>query len=99
MDTGCSRSLTNISNCRPWKRQDGEVLTADGKVLKSRGVISIEVHIDNWNPISIDVLVVGSKLLRFDLLLGIDVIERLGGVHMTKMGEVRFISIFVQPCL
>lgn len=77
IDTGCSCSLTNISNCRPWKKkQEVDVLTADRKVLKSRGVTSMEVHIDNGDPINKDVLVVESKFLGFNLHLRMDVIEQ-----------------------
>lgn len=36
----------------------------------------MEVHIDKCDPINIDVLVVESKLLGFDLLLWTDLIER-----------------------
>lgn len=46
--------------------------------------------IDNCDPIDIYILVLLSKLLRFDQVLGTDDIERLGGVYITKMDEARF---------
>lgn len=62
---------------------------AGGKVLRSRRATSMEAYIDNCDHININVLVMESKLLGFNLLLRIDVIERMGGVHITKMGDFR----------
>lgn len=64
-------------------------------MTESQGVRSMEVHIDSWDPINIDVLVVESKLLGFNLLLRMDFIESLGSVHITKMGEVRFVNTLI----
>lgn len=36
-----------------------------------------------------------SKLLEFDLLLEMNVIERLDGVHIIKMAEVRFVNLHI----
>ena len=35
----------------------------------------------------VEVLIVDGQLLGFDLLLGIDAIKELGGVHLTELGE------------
>lgn len=41
-------------------------MMADAKVLRSQGITRMEVHIDNSDPIDINILVVESKLLVFD---------------------------------
>lgn len=38
----------------------------------------------------VEVLVIESKLFGFDLLLGMDVIKKLGRVCINELGEVRF---------
>ena len=38
----------------------------------------------------VEVLFVDGRLLGFDLLLGIDMIKELEGMHLTESGEVRF---------
>lgn len=58
------------------------MLMADRKVIRT---------IDNCDPVSIDVLFMESKLLGFNLLLGIDVIEILGAAFITKMGEIPYL--------
>ena len=40
--------------------------------------------------VNIEALVVDKQLLGFDLLLGIDAIKELGGVHLTESSEARF---------
>ena len=44
----------------------------------------------NRNPLKTNVLVVNSKPLGFDLLLGMEVIKKLGGVHIDKRGKAHF---------
>ena len=44
----------------------------------------------NRNPLKTKVLVVNSKPLGFNLLLGIDIIKKLGGVHIDEGGKVHF---------
>ena len=44
----------------------------------------------NKNPLKTNVLVVNCKPLGFDLLLGMDVIKKLGGVHIDEGGKAHF---------
>ena len=44
----------------------------------------------NRNPLKTNVLVVNSKPLGFDLLLGMDVIKKLGSVHIDEGGKAHF---------
>ena len=79
VDSGCSRSLVTGSVCDPWSRQASDVLTVDGEILRSNGVGTITLAVDNVSPVKVDVLVVDSPLLGFDMLIGMDIIKTLGG--------------------
>lgn len=63
---------------------------ANGKVLRSRGVGNIKLSINNGDHVTVSVLVVDSALLGFDLLLGMGIINELGGVRITEADEVKF---------
>ena len=84
VDSGCSSSIVSGMLCRPkvWKRT--AILTAGRKCLLSHGVGSIILTVTNRNPLKTNVLVVNSKPLGFDRLLGMDVIKKLGSVHIDE---------------
>lgn len=44
------------------------------------GVRFVQLGVSNRCPIDVEVLVVGRKLLEYNLLLAVDIIKRLGGV-------------------
>ena len=48
------------------------------------GLVQLDAR--NRCLINVEVLVVDKKLLVFDLLLGFDVIKKLGGVYVTSDG-------------
>ena len=76
--------------CRPEVWKSTAILTAGRKYLLSHGVGSITLTVTNRNPLKTNVLVVNSKPLGFDLLLGMDVIKKLGGVHIDEGGNAHF---------
>ena len=93
VDSGCSSSVVSGSICQPKRQKRTTILTAGGKCLFSHGVGSITLKVTNRNLLKTDVLVVNSKPLGFDLLLGMDVIKELGGVHIDKRGRVHFSEV------
>ena len=90
VDSGCSRSLVTESVCNSWSGQASDVLTVDGKTLRSNGIGTITLEADNVSPVKADVLVVNSSLLGFDMLLGMDIIRMLSGVRIDQSGNVIF---------
>ena len=90
VDSGCSRSFVTESVCNPWSGQASDVLTLDGKTLRSNGIGTITLAADNVSPVKAEVLVVNSSLLGFDMLLGMDIIRMLGGVRIAQSGNVIF---------
>ena len=90
VDSGCSSSVVSGMLCQPEVWKSTAILTAGRKCLLSHGVGSITLTVTNRNPLKTNVLVVNSKPLGFDLLLGMDVIKKLGGVHIDEGGKAHF---------
>ena len=86
----CSSSIVSGMLCRPEVQKNTAILTAGRKCFLSHGVGSITLTVINRNPLKTNVLVVNSKPLGFDLLLGMDVIKKLGGVHINEGDKAHF---------
>ena len=80
----CSQTLVSKAMCCFWKRKSAGVLTADGRTLNCRGYGKIKVEVGQVPAVDIEALVVDKQLLGFNLLLGIDAIKELGGVHLME---------------
>ena len=76
--------------CRPEVWKSTAILTASRKCLLSHGVGSITLTVTNRNPLKTNVLLVNSKPLGFNLLLGMDIIKKLGGMHIDEGGKAHF---------
>ena len=92
VDSGCSSSVVSGMVCRPKVWKSTAILTAGRKCLFSHGVVSITLTVTNRNPLKMNMLVVNSKPLRFDLLLGMDIIKKLGGMHIDEGGKAHFVE-------
>ena len=90
VDSGCSSSVVSGMLCRPEVWKSTAILTAGRKCLLSHGVGSISLTVTNRNPLKTNMLVVNSKPLGFNLLLGMDVIKKLSGVHIDEGGNTHF---------
>ena len=90
VDSGCSSFVVSGMLCRPEVRKSTTILTAGRKCLLSHGVGSITLTVTNKNLLKMNVLVVNSKPLGSNLLLGMDVIKKLGGTHIDEGGKAHF---------
>ena len=88
--SGCTRSLVRSSVCCPLSEHKTVVLTVDGKNMTSKGVTSVNLRVDKRTPVVVDMLAMDGDLLGFDLMLVLDVIRLLGGVHINEHGEANF---------
>ena len=93
VDSGCSSSVVSGMLCRPEVWISTAILTVGRKCLLSHGVGSIILTVTKRYPLKMNVQVVNSKLLVFDLFLGMDVIKKLGSVHIDERGEVHFAEV------
>ena len=91
--SSCSSSVVSRMLCRPEVQKCTTILTAGRKCLLSHGVGSITLTVTNRNPLKTNMLVVNSKPLGFDLLLGMDIIKKLGGVHIDEQGKAYFAEV------
>lgn len=83
--------LMSKSVCWQWRCQNIEVFPADGKITRCHGTSLVELAVGHMCPLYLEILVADGKLLGFYRLLGFDAIKKLGGVHLTKSGEVHFL--------
>ena len=89
LDTGCSQSLVTRVLCHSWEKKKVDVFTIGEGALRCCGIGRVQLDVGSGCPINV-VLVVDRKLLGFDLLLGFDIIKKLGGVYMTRDRTVSF---------
>ena len=90
LDTGCSRLLITRALCHSWEKKKVDVFTVGEGALRGCGVGRFQLDLGSGCPINVEVLVADRKLLGFDLLLGFDIIKKLGGEYMARDGTVSF---------
>ena len=94
VDTGCSQSLISSSLLRDTNSNQmtstGKLLTVDGSLVEC-GSAMIRMVVGG-RPIGVQCLVIETLVAPFDLILGMDVIRRLGGLRVLCGGgeEVQF---------
>ena len=93
VDSGCSSSIVSGMLCQPEVWKSTTILTASRKCLLSNGVGSITLTMTNRSPLKMNMLVVNIKPLGFDLLLGMDVIKKLGCVYINEGGKAHFAEV------
>ncbi|XP_043204508.1 uncharacterized protein LOC122371842 [Amphibalanus amphitrite] len=90
IDSGCSKSIVCESFCRKWTARQTNVKTVSGEAYRCDGVGPIELSLGEERSVTIDALVVKEKPLGFDLVLGMDGIEALGGVVLVNARSAFF---------
>ena len=90
LDTGCSKSI--ISSDFPFranrKKSLKEVVMMNGDVAQCSDSVDVEIRVGSESLI-LNCLVM-NMLPGFDMLLGMDVVSQLGGVHVRADGDVCF---------
>ena len=86
VDTGCSKSII-ASWVKPGQlgKCGGSVVTVNGKEVRSIGEAKITIKIQDI-PVIIDSVVMEELLSGVDVILGMDVISRMGGVVVQQLG-------------
>ena len=75
------------------------VFTVGEGAQRCCGVGCVQLDVGSGCPIDVEVPVADGKLLVFDLLLGFDIIKKLGGVYMTRDGTVSFPQLDRPVCV
>ena len=89
VDTGCSRTVLAPWVSRP-QRFGGSVVTVDDKELQCVGEVMVSMKVGDVT-VAVDCLVLGKILKDTDVVLGMDMICRLGGVTISASGDVAFL--------
>ena len=82
VDTGCSNSVLSPNVCKSWKKSKQYVVTVDGSQIPCVGKVTVPLSIDSCT-IRVNCLVANSIFGGIDVVVGMDVINRLGGVIVT----------------
>ena len=98
IDTSCSQTIIDADRCRSWRRTILNVMMIGGMSHLCRGDRMVTVSTEEGSSAKISMLVVGGKLLGFDLLLGVDSIKALGGMVVRPTGPVQFGNKEIVKC-
>ena len=90
VDSGCSRSIVHVSFCPGWSKRHISVRTVSGESYRCDGTGPARVSLGESVSVDLNALVVREKPLGFDLVLGMDGIEALGGVTLMSPCDVQF---------
>ena len=89
LDTGCSKSIIAPSLC-DYYRGECDVITVDGSRVRCLGETVVPIMLDG-KVFSVSCIVAGRLLVGVDAILGVDVIERVGGIAV-KGNTVQFLE-------
>ena len=88
VDTGCTHSLMTSRMAGAWREAPTVMMAFDGRSVSCRGE-KREILKVGGERIEVNVTVVDSVVGDIDVVLGMDVIKRLGGVTISE-GVIRF---------
>ncbi|KRZ59047.1 hypothetical protein T02_3184 [Trichinella nativa] len=90
VDTGCTVCVAHASYCRSWRKEDVAITTMCGRAMGCEGTGVVQLRPHGKGPIEVEVIVVRSKPVGYDLILGMNGIAALGGVMVSGGRCVRF---------
>ena len=88
IDTSCSRTIIYADQCLSWKKASVDIMTSRGISRLCCGIRMVTVSIEEGGSAKISVLLVCSRLLGFNLLLGTDAIKELGRIAVGLSGQI-----------
>ena len=99
VDTGCSQTIVR-SNLVGKPLHPKEILTVDGRIAQCEGEILCNLVVQG-REVSINCLAMKRMIRGVDVILGLDVIGNLGGVHVSNDGAsfgLGAVAIKNRPC-
>ena len=90
VDTGCTTTMVRAHLVRMYERNEQEMymVAFDGRQVKCHGTCCIRLQVAE-NPVEVHAVVVDKVVEGIDVVMGMDVIDQLGGVTVCKR-TVRF---------
>ena len=90
MDTGCTDTIVWAERCQRWKRcKDIQVTTMGGDLIDCCGMGQVTVETGD-RRVRLEALVVPSRPMGVDAILGMTGISAMGGVSVRAPADVRF---------
>ncbi|KRY78041.1 hypothetical protein T4A_12352 [Trichinella pseudospiralis] len=83
VDMGCSVCVAHASCSRSWRKENVAITTMCGRAMGCEGTGVVQLKPRGKGPVEVEVIVVRSKPLGYDLILGMNGIAALGGVTVT----------------
>ena len=90
VDTGCTKSIAHVSMCSRWTRKDVCVTTVSGERYSCQGTSVVNVQLPSGVYAFVEVLVVSTRPLNFNFILGMNGVSAFRGVTVRTPSDVRF---------
>ncbi|KFD64469.1 hypothetical protein M514_10797 [Trichuris suis] len=90
VDTGSSKCIIHNSSCKDWKRKKIKVTAVDGNELRCEGEGVVHVQPSGRSLIHVEAIVVATRPLGFEFILGMNGIVDMGGVAIDHRRRVKF---------
>ena len=89
LDSGCSKSLAFVGLCTEWTEEKRSIVTINGQRQECLGLCRLNIDVQG-TAVCVEVLVLPFKPLNYSVILGMNAIVKLGGVHINPDLEVKF---------
>ena len=88
VDTGCTTTIADPRIVSTMSKNNEHIIAVDGsEVMCSVGRLRLSIA---GHDVNTQCLVLSSMLEQFKLVIGMDIIQQLGGVTITKTGHAEF---------
>ena len=88
VDTGCTTTIPDPRIVSTMSKNNEHIIAVDGsEVMFSVGSLRLSIA---GHDVNTQCLVLSSMLEQFKLVIGMDIIQQLGGVAITKTGHAEF---------
>lgn len=90
VDTGCTKGIVHVSMCFRWTRKDMCVTTVSGERYSCQGTSVVRVQLPSGVHAFVEVLVVSTRPLNFNFILGMNGVRAFRGVTVRTPSDVQF---------
>ena len=97
VDTGCTTTIADPRIVSTMSKNNEHIIAVDGsEVMCSVGSLRLSIA---GHDVNTQCLVLSSMLEQFKLVIGMDIIQQLGGVTITKTGQAEFKQFSIKQTL
>lgn len=89
VDTGCTKSIAHVTMCPGWTKHNVYVTTVSGEQYLCEGTGVVRVQLPSGVSACVEILVVTTKPLNFNFILGMDGVRAFKGVTVRAPNNVK----------